>query len=142
MAVVNNKVFILPCAVDWYGEGRWLLNPFREEIIKSVLKEAVQAGDAALAEQVIFTVDAPYVTPYYYEADGRKTLILVNSSNDDIDELRIFAPGWKTDGVTDSVVEINRYAPGGVPAAIVGRGECMIYSGGLKSMEMKALVWG
>ncbi len=89
MAVVNNKVFILPYAVDWYGEGKWLLNPFREEIIKAVLMEAARAGNGDSAGEIIFTADAPYVTPYYYEVDGKKVLMLVNSSNDDIEKLRI-----------------------------------------------------
>lgn len=85
MAVYNGRVLILP--YGRFSEGfDSHLNTTRQEIVKDIIKNIKGF------ENPIFIEDAPYVSLYHYNKEGKDYILLCNCSDDDIDEISLYAP--------------------------------------------------
>ena len=129
MAVYEGRAFILP-----YGRacGRYqtLLNPVRQEIIHSVLRE--RCGDRC----PIYVQGAPYVWVCCHDLGSQLALLLTNSSDDDVNLVQLHLPGSSAASAT----EISRTGRRSVDLAC--EGDLITIAANLASLETRVLLLG
>jgi len=138
ITVYDGRVMVLPCSTRDYYSGRENRNHFRQEIIQKVLADAHQKG--AFLGEFVFVDDAPFVTPYYYEQDDMKALVLVNSSVDDYNEVRMYAPGLDVARTKVLSKDSGKYE-GAKEAGIIREDNFVVLKKGIKGMELKLLIF-
>lgn len=127
MTVYKGSVLVLP-----YGRFESLqshLTPIRQALTQGVLMEL--DGE----RRPVFAVGDPYVAVFEYELNGRRALLLINASRDDLPEVKLYAPRWG-----GPVLEMNRRDIAPVKAAVRREGERLILESGLAALEVKVLL--
>jgi hypothetical protein len=131
MTLYDSRVLIYPYIRTGWRHSYRAPNAFRQAIIQDVLKGVKSFRKYG------YLKDAPYATIFMYDLGNEKAVAILNSSYDDLAEVRIYAPELKE----NSAVEINTTNPKGDKAVLIREGDDIILKSGLKSMEMKVLLW-
>lgn len=129
----DGRIYILPYGHfgDPYGMPHQThMHPLRQEMLQYVLKSSCGP------ECPVFIEGAPYVSVYTHEIGGKHILLVVNSSGDTLDSVRMYAPGV----FSDDVIEINRTANTAADISIID--DYIIWNTSFENFEMKALVFG
>jgi hypothetical protein len=132
ISVYNDKVYILPYGHfgDPYGMPYIThLHPLRQEMLQNALKSFV-------SECPVFIEGEPYVSLYAHSIDGKVIFLVVNSSGDELDSVRIYAPNVRG----RSAIEINRIENTSTDISFVD--DYIIWNASFRKFEMKALVFG
>lgn len=128
MTVIGQRVIVLP-----YGRGtdyRGLRHPVRQALLQSLLA-ALSGPDCP-----VFLQGVANVAVFTYALDAHLVMLLVNSSNDDYEELRIQCPGaWIRD-----TLEISAEGERSESEAVRVEADTVILRNGLKRLGVKALV--
>jgi len=126
--VVQGRCFILPWGWVVGRNIAQFMSPVRQEVIQDVL---VSSGSVC----PIFVKKWPYVTVNVYKKGGKTTLLLTNWTLDDVDSVRLYAPGLSIEGLR----ELSRKS-GLVAADIVREGDDVVLRSGLKGLTTKVIV--
>lgn len=132
VSIYNDKVYILPYGHfgDPYGMPYMThLHPLRQEMLQYALKS--QASECPA-----FIEGEPYVSVYAHKIDRKMIFLVVNSSGDELDSVRIYAPNI----CSGSAMEINRIENTLADISIVDN--YIIWNTSFRKFEMKALVFG
>lgn len=131
MVLYNNKVLILPYDVSGDIIGTHL-NTTKQEIIQTYVNKLGSVVKPAMV------LDAPYVSVYDYAVKDRRVLIVVNSSGDDLNEVKIKL----ADDIPlhAKILEINNSKSDAKNLVTVDENGVMIFKN-LKRLELRAFVF-
>lgn len=97
MCIVDDKIFILPCA----GKSFFFqihLNTYKQAILQSVVNGEMHSNHSNHSNNLnnfckpVYVEQEPYVGVYVYGYNDKKVILLVNGSGDELDNLKIHIP--------------------------------------------------
>lgn len=133
VTIYGGRVYILPYGHfgDPYGMPHQThMHPLRQEMLQYALKSLCGAECPAFVE------GDPYVSVYSHKAGGKRILLVVNSSGDELDSVRMYAPGI----CGERAIEINRAADTEADISVID--DYVVWNTSFENFEMKALVFG
>lgn len=130
MAAVGERCLILPYG-RFNGRAQGHLTPLRQQMIQDFIKANDRAGD------IPFVQDTPYVYACIFNRKDQTALMLVNFSNDSLEEVRIHLPALKA----EEILEFGRQHPEGVKADILRQGDEILLRSGLERFDLKVLLY-